>query len=516
MASPWLLLAILLLLPLFFIFLRKKQNSQTKTKNHPPGPPPLPFIGNLHQLGVLPHQSLCQLSKKYGPVMLIKLGRVPTVIISSSEAAKDLFKNHDLSSCSRPSLTGTGKLSYNYLDIAFTPYGDYWREMRKICVLELFSAKRVQSFKSVREEEVSLLIESISSSISSSGSCFSPVDMSEKLLILTCNITCRVAFGTSFQESGLGQERFQEVIHEGLAMLGSFCFADLFPYYLGWIGDKISGLHGRLERNFQEFDGFYQKIIDDHIQKDGRKDQEQEDIIDVLLGLEKSQRENFGSAFQFSKDHIKAILMNIFLAGVDTGAITLVWAMAELIRNPRVMKKAQQEIRTSINKDKTIVSETDIENLEYLKMVVKETLRLHPPGTLLIPRETMSQFSLNGHEIYPKTRIQVNVWAIGKDPNIWRNPNEFCPERFSANPNFDFKGDSYEMLPFGGGRRGCPGITMGLATVELALANLLFCFDWKLGDGMKIEDLNMEEAPGLTVYKKEPLLLVPIKYQLPA
>lgn len=202
---------------------------------------------------------------------------------------------------------------------------------------------------------------------------------------------------------------------------------------------------------------------------------------------------------------------NIFLAGVETGAITIVWAMAELARHPRVMKKAQEEIRSCIG-NKTRVSESDIDKLEYLKMIVKETMRLHPPGPLLIPREAMSSFSINEYEIEPKTRIQVNVWAIGRDPKIWRNPEEFFPERFIDNP-IDFKGQNYELLPFGGGRRGCPGISMGLATVELALANLLFCFDWKLPFNMKEEELNMEEASGLSTYKKAALLLVPVQYQ---
>ncbi|KAF2291933.1 hypothetical protein GH714_042275 [Hevea brasiliensis] len=432
---------------------------RSQSKHQPPGPPGIPIIGNLHQLGKLRHQSLWQFSKKYGPVMLIQLGRVPTLIVSSADAAKEVLKTHDLNTCSRPLLAGTGKLSYNYLDIAFTPYGDYWREMRKICVLELFSAKRVQSFQFVREEEVDLLINSISNFSSSA----TPVDLSEKILSLTANITCRAAFGKSFQERGFSHERFQEIIHEG---------------------------------------------DDDHIQKRS-KQHRQEDFIDVLLEMGRFQTES--AAIQLSQDHIKAILMNIFLAGVDTGAITMVWAMAELARHPRVMRKAQEEIRSCIGNKRT-VSENDIDKLVYLKMVVKETMRLHPPSTLLVPRETMSKFSINGYEIQPKTRIQVNVWAIGRDPKIWRNPEEFFPERFIDNP-IDFRGQHYELLPFGGGRRGCPGISMGIVTVELALANLLFCFDWKLPYNMKEEDLNMEEAAGLTTYKKEALMLVPIKHQ---
>nr|AYM55677.1 cytochrome P450 [Croton stellatopilosus] len=493
---PMLLWSIPLLLAVLLVLLKPKY------KNLAPGPPKLPLIGNLHQLGTLPHYSLWELSKKYGPVMHLRFGQVPVVIISSSEAAKELFKANDLYSCSRPRLAGTGRLSYNFLDIAFTPYGDYWREMRKICAVELFSAKRVQSFRSIREEEVGSLIDSI---LKSSSSSSSPVDLSEKMLALTANTICREAFGKSFEAKGFSQERFQEVIHEGLAVLGSFSAADFFAG-IGWIVDRLTGLHARREKTFLEFDEFYQKVIDDHIQK-GKRSYGHEDIIDVLLELEKDQT----AGIQLSQDHIKAILMNIFLGGVDTGAIVMVWAMAELVKNPRVMKKAQEEIR-NLTGDKAKVSETDIEKLDYLKLIIKETMRLHPPGTLLIPREAISKFSIKGYDIQPKTRIQVNVWAIGRDPEIWENPNEFFPERFIKNP-IDFRGFNYELLPFGSGRRGCPGVGMGMALVELALANLLYCFDWKLPFNMKESDLNMEEASGQTTYKKQPLLLLPIKYQ---
>ncbi|XP_065873210.1 cytochrome P450 71B10-like [Euphorbia lathyris] len=196
--------------------------------------------------------------------MLLHLAYVPTLIISSSEATKEILKTHDLKTCSRPLLTCSGRLSYNYLDIVFTPYTDYWRDLRKICVVELFSQKRVDSFRFDREEEVDLMIESIKKS-----SCFSgvSVDLSEKTMSLTAQVICRVAFGKSFNERGL--ERFQEIVHEGFAMLGSFSSADFFPY-VGWIVDRISGLNSRLQKNFWEFDGFYDKLINDHINKLGK------------------------------------------------------------------------------------------------------------------------------------------------------------------------------------------------------------------------------------------------------
>lgn len=205
------------------------------------------------------------------------------------------------------------------------------------------------------------------------------------------------------------------------------------------------------------------------------------------------------------------VYQDIFLAGVDTSAATVNWAMAELARNPRAMKKAQEEVRTYAGKS-GIVTEDVIDHLQYLKMVVKETLRLHPSAALLLPRETMNHFRINGYDIQPKTLIQINVWAIGRDPRYWKNAEDFFPERFSDS-SIDFRGQHYEFLPFGGGRRSCPGMALATRMVELALANLLHCFDWKVPFGQEGKvDIDTEEAagPSLTISKKTPLYLVPV------
>jgi len=201
---------------------------------------------------------------------------------------------------------------------------------------------------------------------------------------------------------------------------------------------------------------------------------------------------------------------NILLGGIDTSAITMTWAMAELAKNPRVMKKVQAEIRNQI-KNKERISFDDTDKLEYLKMVIKETWRLHPPTPLLLPRDVITEFEINGYTIPAKTRLHVNVWAIGRDPDTWKDPEMFLPERF-IDSNIDAKGQNFELLSFGSGRRICPGLYMGTTMVEFGLANLLYHFDWKLPEGMVVEDIDMEEAPGLTVSKKSELLLVPVKY----
>ncbi|GKV28872.1 hypothetical protein SLEP1_g37861 [Rubroshorea leprosula] len=454
----------------------------------PPGPRKLPIIGNLHQIGAVPHQSFAEMSKKHGPVMLVHPGFVPKLIVSSADAAKELLKAHELDSCGRPPLTGAGELSYNYLNVAFTAYGDYWRVMRRLYVIELLSIKRVQSFRFIREEEVEFLIKSISE-FSKLGT---PVNLSEKLISLTADVTGRVAFGKSFKEREyeyFGAD-FEEEIHEAVVMLGNFAAADFFPY-CGWIVDRITGLHRRLERNFKKLDAFFQKVLDDHLCS-GRRitEEEHEDIIDVLIKIGKY--ETASGTEKITHNHIKAILMDIFLGGSHTTAISMAWAMAELAKNPRVIKKAQEEIRNSA--------------------VVKENWRLQPPGTLLAAREAITRFNVSGYTIDPKTQIQVNVWAIWRDPNAWENPQEFYPERFLDSP-IDFKGQNYEFLPFGSGRRICTGVHKAVAVVELTLANLLYCFAWKLPEGMTEEDICMEEEAGIAVQKKVPLKLIPVEYQ---
>ncbi|KAF2324663.1 hypothetical protein GH714_016065 [Hevea brasiliensis] len=276
-------------------------------------------------------------------------------------------ENHDLIFCSRPSLVSQQKLSYNGLDLAFSPYAAYWREIRKICMVYLFNSNRVRSFRPIREFEVSHMLEKITKSAVASKP-------------------------------------------------------------------------------------------------------------------------------------------NAFVGGTETSAATVVWAMTLLMKNSIAMKKAQEEVRKLIGM-KGFVEEEDTEQLPYLKAVIKETMR----APLLIPRESCENCILGGYDIPAKTVVYVNTWAIGRDPDIWENPEEFDPERF-INSSIDLKGQDFELIPFGAGRRICPGMLMGLATVEVSLANLLYKFDWEMPVGMKEEDVDMDAQPGLTMHKKNALCLMAQKY----
>ncbi|KHG28615.1 Cytochrome P450 [Gossypium arboreum] len=261
----------------------------------------------------------------------------------------------------------------------------------------------------------------------------------------------------------------------------------------------------RVEKIHGETDRIVGNIVNDHKEsraKGRSEDEYREDLVDLLLRLQED------GEFPLTDNNIKAILFDVFSAGSETSATAVEWAMSEMIKNPRVMTKAQAEVR-QVFEGKGNVDETGVHQLKYLKCVIKETLRLYPVIPLLIPRE--SSCVVNGFEIPAKTRVIVNAWAIGRDPNYWIEPEMFEPERF-VNSSVHFMGTNFEFIPFGAGMRICPGILFALQNVELPLAQLLFHFDWKFSWGMKQEDMDMTEKFGVSMKRENDLVLVPSPY----
>ncbi|KAG8502825.1 hypothetical protein CXB51_000470 [Gossypium anomalum] len=449
----------------------KKRLRSNKTLNLPPGPWKLPVIGSLHHLaaGPLPHQTLRDMAKRYGSLMHLQLGELPTIVVSCPQTAAEVMRTHDIIFASRPSLLTSTILTYNATDVAFAPYGDYWRQLRKICVLEMLSLKRVQSFTPIREEELSKLIRAISSKAGS------PINLSQMLYFLTFEIVLKTAF-------------------------------DLFPS-LKFL-EYLTGLRPKLERLHQKLDKIFASVINEHKASKG-VESEADDLVYVLLNLQ----ENGDLEFPLTTDNIKAVIMDLFIAGSDTSFTTLEWAMSEMLKNPRVMKKAQAEVRQVFNRKANVDSE-GLHELEYLKLVISETLRLHPPLPLLLPRECSQGCKINGYDIPVKSRVIINAWAIARNTEYWSEAETFYPERFVNSP-IDYKGANFELIPFGAGRRMCPGILYGMANVELPLAHLLYHFDWKLAGGVKMEDLDMDEVFGAVVRRKNDLCLVPTPYSSP-
>ncbi|KAL1199942.1 Cytochrome P450 71B19 [Cardamine amara subsp. amara] len=436
--------------------------------------------------------------------MLLHFGFVPVTVISSKEAAEEVLKTHDLDCCSRPNLVGTRLMSRGFKDVGLSPYGKEWKERRKFAVGELFCLKKVKSFRHIREEECNFLVKKLSESAVDQ----SAVDLSRTLFCLKASILFRVALGENFHESEfIDKDKIEELLFEAETALASFTCSDFFPVAgLGRLVDWLSGLHKRLNDVFFKLDALLQHVIDNHLNPKRSKDHQ--DIVDSMLDVMHKQGKD--DSLKLTIDHIKGILTDIFIAGIDTGAITMIWAMTELARHAELMKKVQEEIRERLGNNKETITEEDIDKVPYLNLVIKETFRLHPPVPLLLPRETMAHIKVQGYDIPPKKRILVNAYAIGRDPKLWRNPEDFNSDRF-IDSHVDYRGQHFELLPFGSGRRICPGMAMGMATVELGLLNLLYFFDWRAPNGMTHKDVDTEEACSLSVVKKVPLKLVPVR-----
>ncbi|XP_057729814.1 cytochrome P450 71A1-like isoform X2 [Arachis stenosperma] len=288
------------------------------------------------------------------------------------------------------------------------------------------------------------------------------------------------------------------------------CVKDFFPSF-GWI-DSVRGLISEMNATSIAFDSFLEDVIEEHKRRNKERKKgddhfENKDFVDILLELQ----ENNMLDFEDSRNNFKAILLDMFVGGSDTTSTTLEWTFAELIKNPKAMKKAQEEVRRIVGR-KSKVEENDVNQMNYLNCVIKESLRLHPPVPLLVPRQTTSSVKVQSFNIPPKTRVFINAWAIQRDPKLWEKAEEFIPERFENN-QVDIKGLDFQLIPFGVGRRGCPGISFGLVSTGYVLANLLYWFDWKL-HGEDEGDIDMDEMCGITVSKKVSLHLQPIPYSL--
>ncbi|KAH1054234.1 hypothetical protein AAZX31_08G315800 [Glycine max] len=478
---------------------KKPKKTDDTTCKIPHGPRKLPIIGNIYNLLCSqPHRKLRDLAIKYGPVMHLQLGQVSTIVISSPECAREVMKTHDINFATRPKVLAIEIMSYNSTSIAFAGYGNYWRQLRKICTLELLSLKRVNSFQPIREDELFNLVKWIDSKKGS------PINLTEAVLTSIYTIASRAAFGKNCKD----QEKFISVVKKTSKLAAGFGIEDLFPS-VTWL-QHVTGLRAKLERLHQQADQIMENIINEHKEANSKAKDDQseaeEDLVDVLIQYEDGSKKDFS----LTRNKIKAIILDIFAAGGETTATTIDWAMAEMVKNPTVMKKAQSEVREVCNM-KARVDENCINELQYLKLIVKETLRLHPPAPLLLPRECGQTCEIHGYHIPAKTKVIVNAWAIGRDPNYWTESERFYPERF-IDSTIDYKGSNFEFIPFGAGRRICAGSTFALRAAELALAMLLYHFDWKLPSGMRSGELDMSEDFGVTTIRKDNLFLVPFPY----
>nr|AYV88900.1 cytochrome P450 oxidase CYP736A220 [Polygala tenuifolia] len=493
-AMAWIIFLVIALV--CYLLHALKLRSIDKNKKLPPGPRGLPILGHLHLLGDLPHRNLQKLAQKYGHIMYLRLGSVPTIVVSSPQAAELFLKTHDLNFASRPSLEAAKYISYGRKSIAFSEYGSYWRDMRKMCTLELLSNCKINSFKLMREEELGLLVKSFRDAARDQ----SVVDVSESISSLSANIICKMVFGKKFTGKEFDEKGFKAVIEETFQLVAAPNLGDYFPFLAAI---DLQGLTKRLKAVSKIFDAFLERTIEEHIQQEDIQEDKTKDFVDVMLSFMGSEH----SDYRLERTHIKALILDMLTAGVDTTATTVEWALSELIRHPRVMAKLQQELEQAVGMERK-VEEADLGSLPYLDMVIKEIFRLHPPGALLLPHESRDDCQVDKFFIPKKSRIMVNVWAIGRDPNGWCDADKFWPERFLES-SIDMRGQHFQLIPFGSGRRGCPGMQLGLSMVRLILAQIVHCFDWKLPNDMLPSELDMSEKCGLSTPRAQHLLAVP-------
>lgn len=472
-----------------------------KDKNLPPGPRGFPIIGSLHLLGKHPHQDLAKLAETYGPVMSLWIGSKLTVVASSPAAAEEILRTQGPNFSSRPKTHYSEALLPG--DITTTSDSPVRLHLKKIFTMQLSTTKQVQETANVRTEEIAHLLRVMPHD----GATVVPVRTYIEVVIT--NIISRMVIKRRFLEATgekdadleLEQVRnFKEIADAVAKLVVQINLGDFMPIYR-WL--DIQGSQNKILKLKKRMDEFMSKIIAEHLAERKSDVTYENDMAHLLL----DQIADSSLRFEVTKENVRGALWDAFIASTSTTTDTIEWALAECIHNPHVMKKAQAELDVVVGKARR-VEDADIPNLKYLQAIVKENYRLHPVAPLLIPHLNANACNVFGYDIPAGTTVFVNVGAITRDPSIWKDPLEFKPERFmdgTPHADMDANGRYFELLPFGSGRRGCPGIVLGNAMVNILLATLLQSFEWSLPNGVQPEDLDMTEGAGVMSMRADPL-----------
>lgn len=490
---------VLSLIPLSLLLLLLAYNLYNRLRfKLPPGPRPLPVVGNLYDVKPVRFRCYADWAKQYGPIISVWFGSTLNVVVSNTELARAVLKEHDQSLADRHRTRSAAKFSRDGKDLIWADYGPHYVKVRKVCTIELFSPKRLESLRPIREDEVSAMVEDIFKLCTSPEKSGKSVKVREFLGAVSFNNITRLAFGKRFVNSdGVMDEQgleFKAIVANGLKLGASLAMAEHIPW-LRWmfpLEEEAFAKHGARR------DRLTRAIMEEHTKARNQSGNVKNHFVDALLTLQ--------DKYDLSEDTIIGLLWDMITAGMDTTAISVEWAMAEIVRNPRVQKKVQEELDNAVGVDR-IMTENDFSNLPYLQCVVKEAMRLHPPTPLMLPHRSNANVKIGGYDIPKGSNVHVNVWAVARDPAVWKNAEEFRPERF-LEEDVDMKGHDLRLLPFGAGRRVCPGAQLGINLVTSMLGHLLHHFEWTPSPGMKAEEIDMSESPGLVSYMKTPVQAV--------
>ncbi|XP_065873407.1 cytochrome P450 81Q32-like [Euphorbia lathyris] len=480
-----LIICFVFLLVAYKIFFNNKRNQYKKL---PPSPPALPVIGHLHILKQPIHRSLHNLSQKFGPIFYLWLGSRPAVVISSPSAVEECFTKNDIVLANRPLFILGKYLGYNHTSIATSPYGDHWRNLRRISAVEIFSTNRLNKFSSIRRDEMEIFLKKLFR-ISSNYSSFAEVkELRQMFSELTFGIIMRMVTGKRYGgEVEKAAEKFRETIAEIFVYADVSYPGDFLPF-LEWI--DYQGYSKKMKELAKRSD----KLLNGLIEEQRNDMLSNNSMISHLLSLQQSQPD------YYTDEIIKGIIMDILLAGTESSALTIEWAMSNLLNHPQVLNKAKNEIDKQIGQEKLLDESEIIPKLPYLQNTISETFRLYPAGPLLLPHLSQSECTIGGFNIPKDTIIFINAWSMQRDPKLWDDAATFKPERFQENQGENF---NYKYMPFGLGRRACPGMGLANRVVGFALGCMIQCFEWKRVDDHN--QIDMREGVGLTMPKAYPL-----------
>ncbi|CAH2079686.1 unnamed protein product [Thlaspi arvense] len=492
--TTFILIITCLFLLICYSFFFKKPKDGFKL---PPSPPSLPIIGHLHfLLSSLTHKSLQKLSSKYGPLLHLRIFNVPVIFVSSASVAYEIFRAHDINISFRGNPPIYESLLVGSSGFFTAPYGDYWKFMKKLIVKKFLGLHALDRSRGIRADELRRFYMSLLDKAMKNES----VEIAMEAMKLTNNTVCKMIMGRNLSEENGEAERVRDLVTESTALTMKIFVANMFHKPLKKLGislfkKEIMGVSCR-------FDEVLEKILEEHEEK--LEEDHDMDLLDKLLASYRDKN----TEYKFTRNHIKSLFVDLLVAGTDTSRHATQWTLAEIINNPKVLERLREEIDTVVGKTR-LIQETDIPKLPYLSSVVKEGLRLHPPGALFA-RTSREGFRIRGFYVPENTPLVVSAYAVMRDPDSWEDPNEFKPERFldsSRSGEEDEREHAFKYIPFGGGRRGCPGVNLAYIFLGTAIGVMVQCFDWKI----KGDKVNMEEAPrALVLTMAHPLNCIPV------
>ncbi|KAA0042823.1 hypothetical protein IC582_022294 [Cucumis melo] len=480
---------------LSLLLLFNSSNKRTHSKL-PPGPKGYLVIGNLMDIGDKPHQSLANLAKSHGPIMSLKLGQMTSIVISSAAMAKEVLQTHDQQLCDRTIPCSSAVYDHDKLGFPWLPVSDVWRTLRKVCNNHMFSQKILDSTEIIRRKQIQRLVDNVREKALEGEA----VDIEKAAFGTILNMLSNMIFSVDLADpNSEWAKELKETVWGIMEESGKPDIGDYFPLLKKM---DIKGSRRRMMVYIKKF----LDMIGDMMEK-RMELEDMEENHDMLYNLLNLATENDGSIFDIYL--IKHLILVLLPAGSDTTTSMVEWAMAELLKNPEALSKARRELMEVMGKNRPI-EESDLSKLPFLQAIAKETLRLHPPVPLLLPRKAREDTEIGGFIVPKDAQVIVNAWYIQRDKDIWEDSELFKPERFLELSEIDYKGRNMELIPFGAGRRICPGLPLANRMGLWILGSLIHSFDWKLEDGITPKNMNMDEKVGLTLVMAHPLKAIPI------